>query len=236
MPTVLITGANRGLGLEFAKQYSDEDWRVFAICRDPDSAAELKALAEDNAAVQIRALDVADSAAVRDLAKQLRNETIDVLINNAGLFGPKPQAEDDPRQSFGQLDDEVCMTLFAVNALAPIKMAEAFYPQVMASEQKKIVTITTAISSISETEGDLYAYRMSKAAVNMGMANLARDLKEAGILIGLMNPGWVKTAMGGGDAPLLPSQSIASMRGVIAGLCPEQSGVFLDYDGSVLPW
>ncbi len=232
----MITGSNRGLGLEFVKQYSDESWRVYAVCREPEKATQLQALAAEKPVVQILALDVSDSSAIVALADQLRNETIDVLINNAGVFGPKPKTEKDLRQSFGQLDDEICKTLFAVNALAPLKMAEAFYPQVMASQQKKIVTITTTISSISETEGDLYAYRMSKAAVNMGMANLARDLAMEGALIGLINPGWVKTDMGGESAPLNPAESIASMRRVIAELRPEQSGVFLDYDGTVLPW
>jgi NAD(P)-dependent dehydrogenase (short-subunit alcohol dehydrogenase family) len=240
MPTLLVTGANRGLGLEFARQYAADGWRVLACTRVPDAAADLQALATREPCVEIHALDVADPAAVGALAARLAGTPIDVLLNNAGLFGPKPGADRDLRQQFGHLDPTVLHDLHRVNAVAPLRMAEAFVEHVAAGVQKKIATISSSIGSIGQArakgEGGLYAYRMSKAAVNMAMAALATDLAPRGIAIGVYCPGWVQTAMGGPRAPLTPQQSIAGLRARIAELDAARSGRFFLYDGTELPW
>ncbi|MCG8370063.1 MAG: SDR family NAD(P)-dependent oxidoreductase, partial [Proteobacteria bacterium] len=169
--TVLITGANRGLGLEFARQYYADGWEVIATCRDPDSASQLQALGGDRLAVL--PLDVADFDVIGRFATALGDAPVDVLINNAGLFGPKRRADGDLRQTFGHIDYDIWSEVLRVNALAPVQLAEALVDNVAASAQKKIVTISSRLGSIAETDTGLYAYRTSKAAVNMAMATLA---------------------------------------------------------------
>jgi NAD(P)-dependent dehydrogenase (short-subunit alcohol dehydrogenase family) len=240
MPTLLVTGANRGLGLEFVRQYAADGWHVLACARQPAAAAELASLAQRHPAVEVHALDVGDFEAIGALATRLAGTPIDVLLNNAGLFGPKPGADDDPRQQFGHLDPAVLVELHRVNALAPLRVAEAFVEHVAASGQKKIATISSSIGSIGQSrarsEGGLYAYRMSKAAVNMAMAALASDLAPRGIAVGVYCPGWVRTRMGGPRAPLTPEESIRGLRARIASLDAGTSGRFFLHDGTELPW
>ena len=235
MPTVLITGANRGLGLEFVRQYAGERWRVLACCRKPSDGDELAALAKVHEVV-VQQLDITDFDAVDALAKQWSDEPIDVLINNAGLFGPKVQAENDWRQSFGHMDYDIWLQVLNTNLLAPLKMAEAFVAQVAASEQKKIVTISSVIGSIAGTETGLYAYRTSKAGVNMAMATLANELRSQDIAVAVFCPGWVRTRMGGKDATVAPRDSIAGLRKLIDQLQPGQSSQFRRYNGDLLAW
>jgi NAD(P)-dependent dehydrogenase (short-subunit alcohol dehydrogenase family) len=240
MPTLLVTGANRGLGLEFVRQYAADGWRVLACTRRPDEAVALQELAARQGAVEVHPLDVADPAAIGGLAARLAGTPIDVLLNNAGVFGPKPGAERDPRQQFGHLDPAVVERVFRVNAVAPLRMAEAFVGHVAASVQKKIVTISSSVGSIAQMlerhEGGLYAYRMSKAAVNAAMAALASDVAPRGIRVGVYCPGWVQTDMGGVGAPLTPAESIAGLRARIAELDAATSGQFRLYDGTPIPW
>jgi NAD(P)-dependent dehydrogenase (short-subunit alcohol dehydrogenase family) len=233
MPTVLITGANRGLGLEFARQYAADGWRVLACCRAPAEAPELAAIAGD---VTVHALDVADFSAIDRFAGTLRGTAIDVLLNNAGYFGPKPVADKNPAQVFGHLDYDIWLRVLRINTLAPMKMAEAFVDHVAASTGKTIVTISSTEGSIAKAKGGIYAYKTSKAAVNMAMHNLSFDLRDRRIVTAVFCPGWVKTRMGGTTAPLEPPQSIAGMRKTIAGLTLETSGRFWLYDGSAVPW
>ena len=234
--TVLITGSNRGLGLEFARQYLADDWHVIATCRDPAKAASLQDLQTTYNGLQLLALDVADFAAIDALASELGGRPIDVLINNAGLFGPKRQADDDLRQSFGHIDFDIWAELLWVNALAPVKLAEALAGNIAASEQKKIVTLSSRLGSIGETDSGLYAYRSSKAAVNMAMATLANDVREMGITVITFSPGWVKTDMGGPEASLEARESVEAVRQLIATQSLQDSGVFLDYTGETIPW
>lgn len=231
MATVLITGANRGLGLEFCKQYAAGGWSVLACCRAPQRAPELTGFAAAHPRVQVFALNVSDAAQIDALAAQLRDTAIDVLINNAGVYG------DMPGRGFGQLDYAAWTKSLAVNVQAPVKMAEAFLPHLMRGEQKKLVSISTLMGSIADnTSGGSIIYRSSKAALNAAMKTLAIDLKDRGIGVLLLHPGWVKTAMGGPNAPLDALQSVAGMRQVIAAFSLEQSGSFLKYDGTPLPW
>jgi NAD(P)-dependent dehydrogenase (short-subunit alcohol dehydrogenase family) len=228
VPMLLITGANRGLGLEFVKQFAKDGWTIHACCRDPKKATELSALAKTGK-VTVHALDVESGEQVAALAKALKDVPIDVLLNNSGTY---------PRGSrLGQLDYAAWEKTHRVNTLGPMRMAEAFVEQVARSAQKKIVNITSLMGSIGDnTSGGSYAYRASKAALNMATVSLALDLKERGITAIVIHPGWVKTDMGGPEAPTTPEQSIAGMRKVIAKVGPADTGKFYDFEGDVLPW
>jgi NAD(P)-dependent dehydrogenase (short-subunit alcohol dehydrogenase family) len=236
MPVVLITGANRGLGLEFTRQYCEAGWQVLATCRDPASAADLQALRAAQPTLEIHPLDVADFTTIDALAARLAGRPIDVLLNNAGVFGPKTWADKDPRQDFGSMDYDIWAEVLRVNLMAPMKMAEAFVAHVAASEQKKIVAISSGEGSIERTKGAIYAYRTSKAALNMLMRNLGRDLAARGIVTAAFCPGWIRTRMGGVHAPLEAPPSIAGVRGIIDRLSPETSGQFWLWSGETLPW
>ena len=187
MPSALITGANRGLGLEFARQYLKEGWQVYAACRDPDAASELDRLAKaSNQKLRIVALDVTDSASVKAAATELAGRSIDLILNNAGVGGP-------PGQTIGNIDYEAWAKVIDVNTMGPMRVAEAFIEHVARSERKLIVTLTSGMGSISDnTSGGSIAYRSSKAAVNMVMRSLAIDLAPRGITCVVVNPGWVR--------------------------------------------
>jgi NAD(P)-dependent dehydrogenase (short-subunit alcohol dehydrogenase family) len=236
MLTVLISGANRGLGLEFARQYLEEGWRVIALCRDAEKATELAVLNESHGKLDIYEADVTDFDRIRELADRMVDQSIDVLINNAGVFGPKPTAEGDKRQSFGYFDADILAEVFRVNSVAPLILTEAFLDQILASEHKKVITISSVLGSIEEAQGGLYAYRMSKAAVNMAMANLAKEITSNGVIVTTVSPGWVKTDMGGEDAAITVADSISKVRAIISGLTPAESGSFIDFDGRIIPW
>ena len=236
MARVLVTGASRGIGLEFVRQYAELGWSVHACCRNPGSARQLQSLASARSTVRVHVLDVSDLGAIDELASELRGQPIDVLINNAGLYGPRPGIDDDPGQLFGHMDYAKWKQLIAVNTLAPFKMAEAFIDNVAGSEQKKIVALTSRMASIAETSGGFHSYRTTKAALDMAMASLAKDLAPRGVLIGLYSPGWVRTDMGGSKAPLAVEDSVRGLRQRIDELTAANSGAFLSYDGKPLPW
>ena len=231
MPSVLITGANRGLGLEFACQYTAAGWRVFACCRNPATAAELQAAANgSDGRTTVHALEVTDHGRIAALAEELRDEPIDVLLNNAGVYGPD-------HMRFGGIDYAAWADVFAVNVLAPTRMIECFIDHVARSDKKRIVCITSLMGSIARnTSGGHYPYRSSKAALNMMVKGLAFDLRERGVVVTALHPGWVRTDMGGPDADLAPAESVRGMIQVIDWLGAWDSGKFLSYDGSELPW
>jgi NAD(P)-dependent dehydrogenase (short-subunit alcohol dehydrogenase family) len=237
MPTVLITGANRGLGLELARQYAADGWRVLACSRHPE-AGPLAALAREQPAVSCHALEVTDASSVGGLAGSLDGMPIDVLLNVAGVMHRRMESTDGPsRPAFGALDYDDWARVLAVNVLGQARVAEALVEHVAASEQRKIVTLSSELGSVAANDsGGLYAYRSSKAAVNAVMKSLAIDLASRGIIAVPMHPGWVRTDMGGPKAPLSPEESAAGMRRVIAGLTPADSGRFLQWDGQELPW
>lgn len=227
MPTILITGANRGLGLEFCRQYATEGWQVLACCRNPETATQLANMSN----VQVFSLDVSDFAQIDKLAAQLQDTAIDVLINNAGIYG------DSDKHRFGQLDYAAWMQTLTINTQAPVKMAEAFLPALKRGHKKLVVSISSLMGSIADnSSGGSLLYRSSKAALNAAMKSLAIDLEGQGIGVLVLHPGWVKTDMGGPNALIDAQQSIGGMREVIAGFTPAQSGHFLKYDGSSLPW
>ncbi len=231
MPTVLVTGASRGLGLEFARQYGAEGWEVLACARAPERAEALQALASSPGKVAVHALDVTDFGAIDALAGRLQDVPIDLLINNAGTMGSRGG-------TFGSSDFADWDDAFRLNTFAPMKMAEAFAPHVARSADKKIVSISTIMASMARNSmGGFYAYRASKAALNAIMVSLAIDLgRRHGIVAAALHPGWVRTDMGGPRAEIDPRTSVEGMRRVIAGLTREQAGRFWGYDGSELPW
>lgn len=230
MPTALITGASRGLGLEFVRQYADAGWRVHACCRNPEAAAALGALAgASKGAVQVHALDVADFAQIERLGAALGGEAIDLLLNNAGVY-----ARD---ADLGRLEYGAWERSFRVNTMAPVRMAEAFVEHVARSQRRLIVSITSLMGSIGDNgSGGSYAYRSSKAALNMANKSLSIDLRDRGITAVVLHPGWVKTDMGGPGAPIEALESVTGMRKVIERLTPDDSGKFFDYEGEELPW
>ena len=219
MPTVLIAGANRGIGLEFARQYSADGWTVLGTARDPDAATELAAVAA------VHRLDIADPASITALADRL-DQPVDLLICNAGRSGPRPFA-DDPAGFVSTL---------ATNAVGPTLLAQALKDRVLAGEAKRMVAITSRMGSIAETSGGAIAYRASKAALNAAWASLAVDWKDTGLTLAMLHPGWVKTDMGGANAPVTKEDSVSAMRATIDGLTPDQTGAFLNNDGSTIPW
>ena len=230
-PSVMITGANRGLGLEWARQYAEAGWRVFASCRRPEEADDLRVLADRHPRVSVHRLDVTDSEQLRTLQLDLEEARIDVLLNNAGVYLDKFMGD------VGGIDYDVWLRTFAVNTLGAVRVSEAFIGQVARSEKKLVVAISSHMGSIAEigAPGN-YAYRSSKAALNAAMKGLSHALVPRGIGVLLLHPGWVGTRMGGPDALLTPAQSVRGMRALVESFRPEMSGRFLRHDGSTLPW
>lgn len=232
MKTILITGANRGIGLEFSRQYAVDGWRVLACCRCPEKSDALSKLAAQYPElIKIQTLDVSDHTQIERLAQSLANESIDLLINNAGIY---PSSDSG---GFGHTNYDEWMYAFRINTMAPLKVAEMFAAQIARGQQKTIVTITSKMGSIADnSSGGHYLYRSSKAAVNMVVKSIAVDLEPLGITAVAIHPGWVKTDMGGPNALITTEQSVSGIRKVIGGLTMADSGKFFDYDGQVIAW
>jgi len=237
-PTVLVTGANRGIGLAFAQHYTSAGWNVIAAVRTPARAAELAEIADGYEHLIIEQLDVTDHVRIAALAESYRGTPIDVLINNAGVYG------DLETQSWGSMEAETFEQVLAVNVLAPMKMAEAFADHVAASEQKKIVSITSGAGSVSQDGrpgGGLF-YSVSKASLNMAMRQIRAELMGRDVIVALIAPGLVATDMLAVARPTLvaraqtPAQSVAGIAAVIEGLDESYDGRPRNYDGSVIPW
>ncbi len=226
MPTALLTGANRGIGLAFAETFLRDGWTLHACCRHPEKAKELQAL---EGSMVTHRLDVTDGLQVASLARELAGEPIDLLINNAGVYGP--------RTGFGETDYDDWIEVLKVNTVAPMRMAERFVEHVAQSERKQIVNISSVMGSIAENSGGgSYIYRSSKAALNMVVKGLSVDLAERGITVVAFHPGWVQTDMGGQEAAVTPADSVAGMRKVIDKLDQDDNGKFFNYQGNLLPW
>ena len=229
MPNILITGANRGIGLELARSYAGDGWSVHATARDLDGATELKAVSGD---VHLYALDVKDRAAIKALAGEIAGP-LDVVIANAGVGGKK---RDGGMQVFGDLDYDAFADTLAVNTLGAVATAEAFAPHLKEGAQKKLACVSSLMGSIADTSGGAVAYRASKAALNMAMQASAAGLAADGIATIVFHPGWVQTDMGGAQAPTSVEDSVAGMRRVLAGVKVSDKAQFLDFTGKQLPW
>lgn len=222
--TVLVTGANRGIGLEFAKQLKAGGFQVIATARKPAEATELRALG-----VRVEQLDVTDSASVTALSARLEGLPIDLLINNAGISGHNAP-------SFAATDFDQVGTIFDVNSLGPMRVTQALLDNLSAGEGKTVIQISSIMGSIASNQGGYYGYRASKAALNMLNKSLAAELAKQGFVCVVLHPGWVQTRMGGAGAPVLPVDSVSGMLSVIEKLQPQDNGRFLDYQGKELPW
>ena len=226
MPRVFITGAGRGIGLEFARQYLADGWRVHGTVRSDSGADALGALDGD---VSVHRMDVTDQTQVDAVAAAVNDEAVDLLINNSGIYGPRGLAP-------AEMDYDAWAEVLQVNALAPFRVAAALTPHLARSSGGTMLNITSRQGSIEQADGGLYIYGSSKAALNAAMRHLAMDLRSAGITVVLMHPGWVRTDMGREMAPLSVEESVSSMRQVVAGLTPDDTGRFLNYDGTEIPW
>ena len=226
MATYLITGANRGLGLEFARQLSQrkDDTKILATAREPEKAVELQRLVHD-----VYPLDVADPKSIEKLAEHLKEQPIDVLINNAGVSSKS--------NSIAALEEADLQTVFTVNAIGPMLVTKAALKNLRAGSRKIVFNITSQLGSITNNKGgSSYGYRGSKAALNMMTVSLSNELKKDGFTCVVAHPGWVQTDMGGPNATLKPEESIAGLLKIIDGLKAEDSGKFFNYDGTMLPW
>lgn len=221
--TVLITGANRGLGLEFARQLQAAGASVIGTARKPHEARDLKALG-----VRVEQLDVADDRSVAALAERLEGAAVDVLLNNAGIF--------PTRAGFAKESVADARRAFEVNTLGPMRVTQALLPNLRAGERKLVMNMSSGLGSITNTRGGMAGYRMSKAALNMQTRVEAGDLRGEGFIFVAMSPGWVRTDMGGPNATLSPAESVRGMLAILAGLTAADSGRFFNYDGQELPW
>lgn len=222
--TVLITGANRGIGLELARQYSVAGWDVIGTARKPEAAAELTEMAS-----KVVQLDVTNPSSVERLAQDLEGTPIDMLINNAGI---------QPLMwKLAEVDFDDFERALAVNTVGPVRVTQALAPNLRLSEHRRIINITTNLSSIADnTDGGFYGYRESKAALNMFTKSLAAELGPEGFICIVMHPGWVQTDLGGPQAPLQVEESARGIRAVVEGLTPADNGTFRTWDGDGMAW
>jgi NAD(P)-dependent dehydrogenase (short-subunit alcohol dehydrogenase family) len=231
MSSVLISGANRGLGLELVRQYAADGWQVIAACRQPKQADALQALARQYTNIAIQTLDVQDLTQSDALAQQLAGRPIDVLINNAGVYG------DESQRGFGRLDYARWQQTLLINTVAPVKLAEALLPNLLAAKQGLIVAISSLMGSIADnTSGGSLLYRSSKAGLNAVMHSLAMDLQTQNVGVLILHPGWVRTDMGGPNGLIDVEESVTGMRRQIADFKLAESGAFVKYDGKPMPW
>ena len=230
MTTILVTGANRGIGFEFVRQYANDGARVIACARRPNDAKELLDLAADaNGRIAIHELDVSSAESVTSFAADLRLQPIDILINNAGVYG-------GTHQQLGDIDYDAWLRTLSVNTLGPVRVTEALRPNLTKGREKKVVAITSAMGSTAQHDGAALIYRSSKAALNNAMRGLAKALKADGMTVVLIHPGWVKTHMGGKGATLTPETSVSAIRKTIATLSPSDNGRYINYAGAEIPW
>jgi NAD(P)-dependent dehydrogenase (short-subunit alcohol dehydrogenase family) len=229
MKSVFITGANRGLGLEFCRQYLKQGWKVMASCRNPETAHDLIQLSE-KFALDIYPLDLSDETALKRVAVNLQGKPLDLLINNAGVYGGSPQ-------DLAHCYTNQWLDTFAVNTIAPAKLTHALLPNLRLSEGSKVAFLTSKMGSMSDnSSGGAYIYRSSKAALNAVIKSLSIDLAAENIAVAALHPGWVKTDMGGPNGLINAEQSVSGLRQVIDQLSVANTGCFVDYQNQPIAW
>jgi len=229
---VMVVGASRGLGLEFTRQWLHAGCEVHALARDPRRAEELHRLSEESPSLVVDACDVTDDESVEAALSRFRDRwaSLDILINNAGTAGPTDER-------LANLDLEETIKVFDTNVLGPIRMLRGLAKVLEQGTNPRAVQITSRMGSIADNEsGAWWAYRMSKAALNMATKNAAIELGARGITCVVLHPGWVRTDMGGPNATLSVQDSVAAMIRIIQRLGPSDNGCFFGIDGEPLPW
>ena len=228
---IMVTGASRGIGLEMVRYGIEQNWRIFACCRHPQQAESLLSSAKlANGRVSVHVADMEELATVQALAYELRNEPIDILINNAGIYGSS-------KNRFGQVDVQSWHNTFQVNSIAPLKVAEALIEQVKMGDKKIIACMSSKMGSMEDnSSGGSYIYRSSKAALNAVVKSMSIDLKEDGIKCVALHPGWVKTNLGGPNAEISTRECVTNLFDILLNLNEEDSGRFIDMDGTTIPW
>ncbi|PCJ41544.1 MAG: short-chain dehydrogenase [SAR86 cluster bacterium] len=230
MSTVLITGANRGIGLELSRQYVESGDRVYACCRKPEAASELNTLAAaSKGQLTVHSMDVSSEHSIKACAKELSSESIGILINNAGIIGGDHQTFDD-----ANLED--WLFTFQVNTIGPFRVAQAFQEHLKLADNPKMMTISSQVAASTFSMSGIYAYASSKAAVNKVMQALAVEWQQSKISVGLIHPGWVQTDMGGAEAQITPQASAAGIRQVIENFKLDDTGSFFKWNGEIHPW
>ena len=229
-PTILITGANRGIGLELTEQFAEDGWQVLACCRNPADAGQLQALTERDLTIEIHALDVTNYQQMATLAVQLGSRPIDILLSNAGIYGSKGVG-------FGEVDAQEWRQVLEVNTIAPLMLVQTFVEQVAASQQKLVAVISSKVGSIADnSSGGSYIYRSSKTAVNQVVKSLSIDLADRDITVLSLHPGWVKTDLGGPNAEISTDESVSGLKNILQSAGLAQSGQFIEFNGSSIPW
>ena len=237
MKTALITGGNRGLGLEFVKQYSQLGYKIIVTCRNPNEAKELNTLKENSKTdIKIHTLDVTNHEEIDLLSKSLSNKPIDIIINNAGIIGPFPIFEHIEKQRFTTMDYTVWEKVLRTNLFGPVKISESFLENIKNGQEKKIIFISSTVGSINEGKESAYAYATSKTALNKAISLMAENLKNENIHVLALCPGYVKTRMNAGGANLETDESIKGMIKQIDSLDESNTGTFIRYNGELITW
>jgi len=230
MTTVLVTGANRGIGLEFVKHYLDRGDRIIGTYRDIKSSGELIQMSEDHSTLEAHTLDVSSDKSLEDFPNQLGDTPIDIFINNAGVYGPRDS-------TFNNVDEKNWIPVLRINAIAPLILTQLIINNLRKSSVKKLIYITSKMGSIDDNKGGgSYVYRSSKTALNAVVKSISVDLADEGMRVALLHPGWVRTDMGGPNGLIDTKTSVSGMIQVIDGLEQLSSGGFYNYDGVEIPW
>ena len=230
MANILVTGANRGIGIEFVGQYLNEGNEVIATYRNENSSMDLIKMGNERSNLKLLQLDVSSNKSLNSFAENLGDSPIDIFINNAGVYGPR-------NSSFGNVDEENWIPAIKINAIAPILLTQLIIKNIRSGADKKLIFVTSKMGSIDDNKGGgAYVYRSSKTALNAVVKSLSVDLENEGIVVALIHPGWVKTDMGGPNALIDKDTSVRGMTEVISNLDISSTGNFYNYDGSIIPW
>ena len=228
--SILITGTNRGIGLEFVKHYLKNNEKVIATCRNKNSAKDLLELENTTSNLSLLELDVSKPNSIDEFTSKIADQPIDTFINNAGVFGPR-------NIEFGNFNAKEWLDVFNINTIAPLIITQKILKNLRLGKDKKLVFISSKVGSIEDnTEGGMYIYRTSKTALNQVIKSLSIDFKDENFITVALHPGWVQTNMGGPNALIDTKTSVKGMIKVIDNLTPKNTGKFYNYDGSSIPW
>lgn len=230
MKTIIVTGANRGIGLELVKQYCNRNYQVIGTYRDETTSGELISMSRNLDNLKVYLLDVSSDQSLKDFSSKLGETPVDIFINNAGVYGP-------PDSSFSNVDEKNWIPVFQINAIAPLLLTQLIIENLRNGSQKKLIYITSKMGSIDDNKsGGAYIYRSSKTALNSVVKSISVDLAKDDMKVALLHPGWVRTDMGGPNGLIDTTASVSGMTQVIDSLSQSDSGCFFNYDGSKIPW